>query len=471
MTPRPPRARVLGSLRLRLLAGTLAWILVSVGLAGWGLASLFRQHITQQLQAELTLHLNQLTAAINLGADGRPHVDPPLSDPRLEQPLSGLYWQVDRLADGGQPAATGIARSRSLWDQTLKTAGAAREQPAAADRGAGPGDHAFDIAGPAGRDLAALSRVLKPAEEDAPPLRLIVAADRRVLAEPIGRFNHMLAMALGALALGLTAAAVVQVVVGLRPLARLRRQLAKQHAGGSPIEGRFPSEIQPLVDDFNSVLAMNAEIVQRARTQAGNLAHAVKTPLTILANAASREAAVPAALVQEQVAMANRQIDYHLARARAAASSGAADGRASVPDAAAGLVRVMQRLYAPRALRISMQGFAPMQRFRGEPQDLQEMLGNVLDNACKWARGQVLMSVEPQGEAFWQVHIDDDGPGIDGDARERIFLRGVRMDEQQPGSGLGLDIVRDLANTYGGTVRASRSPLGGLRVSLTLPKA
>ncbi|MGE8641662.1 MAG: ATP-binding protein, partial [Achromobacter sp.] len=336
----PAREGMLGSLRLRLLAGTLAWILVSVALAGWGLASLFRQHITQQLQAELTLHLNQLTAAVNAGPDGRPVVDPPPNDPRLEQPLSGLYWQVDRLADGGRPALTGAARSRSLWDQTLEVAPTPQQ-------GAEAGDQTYDIAGPGGRSLEAVARILKPAEEDAAPLRLVVAADRRVLAEPISRFNHMLAIALGALAAGLTAAAVVQVVVGLRPLARLRRQLAKQNAGDSSrIEGRFPSEIQPLVDDFNKVLAMNAEIVQRARTQAGNLAHAVKTPLTILANAASRDGSVPASLVEEQVGMANRQIDYHLARARAAASSGAADGRAPLQDAVQGLVRVMQRLYA-----------------------------------------------------------------------------------------------------------------------------
>lgn len=461
---KPARAGMLGSLRLRLLAGTLAWILVSVALAGWGLASLFRQHITQQLQAELTLHLNQLTAAVNVGADGRPVVDPPPNDPRLEQPLSGLYWQVDRLADGGRPALRGAARSRSLWDQTLET-------PGVSGQAAEAGDQTYDIAGPAGRRLEAVARILKPAEDDAAPLRLVVAADRRVLAEPIGRFNHMLAIALGALAAGLTAAAVVQVVVGLRPLARLRRQLAKQSAGSSRIEGRFPSEIQPLVDDFNKVLAMNAEIVQRARTQAGNLAHAVKTPLTILANAASREGSVPASLVEEQVGMANRQIDHHLARARAAASSGAADGRAPLLDAVEGLVRVMQRLYAQRGLRIGTAGISPDLVFRGEQQDLQEILGNLLDNACKWAAGEVRVTAETAGAGRLLLHIDDDGPGIGDHERERIFLRGVRMDEQLPGSGLGLDIVRDLAGTYGGEVRAGRSPLGGLRVSLWLPAA
>ncbi|MFD4841606.1 sensor histidine kinase [Achromobacter sp. NPDC058515] len=456
------RAGGTGSLRLRLLAGTLAWIVLSVALAGWGLASLFRQHITQQLQSELTLHLNQLTAAVNVGADGRPVVAPPLSDPRLEQPLSGLYWQIDRLPDGLRPAAAGVARSRSLWDQTLD----------APTRVAAEGDQAQDIAGPEGRELAALTRVLKPAEEDAAPLRLIVAADRQVLAEPIGRFNRMLAIALGVLAAGLTLAAVVQVVVGLRPLARLRRQLAAQNAGGSSrIEGRFPSEIQPLVDDFNKALAMNAEIVQRARTQAGNLAHAVKTPLTILANAAAREDTAWAALVQEQVGAANRQIDHHLARARAAASSGAADGRTPLPEPVQGLLRVMRRLYAERGLRIEAADFPPGLAFRGESQDLQEMLGNLLDNACKWAEKQVRISATQAGPGRLLIHIEDDGPGIEDHEREHIFLRGVRVDEQRPGSGLGLDIVRDLAGTYGGEVRADRSELGGLRVSLWLPAA
>jgi len=455
-------ASLAGSLRLRLLAGTLAWILLSVALAGWGLASLFRQHITQQLQAELALHLNQLTAAVNIGPDGRPVVAPPLSDPRLEQPLSGLYWQIDRLADGSRPAAIGVARSRSLWDQTL-------DLPL---QDTGAGDRFHDVAGPAGRKVAVLARILKPAEEDAAPLRLLVAADRAVLAEPIGRFNHMLAIALGALAAGLTIAAIVQVVIGLQPLARLRRQLAAQNAGDiSRIEGRFPSEIQPLVDDFNKVLEMNAGIVQRARTQAGNLAHAVKTPLTILANGAARDDNALAALVREQVGLANRQIDHHLARARAAAASGAADGRTPLRDTAEGLLRVMRRLYARRDLRIETADFPPDLMFRGEQQDLQEMLGNLLDNACKWASGRVLITAERIGPARLLLQVDDDGPGIEDHERERIFLRGVRMDEQRPGSGLGLDIVRDLAGTYGGDVRAQRSPLGGLRVSLWLPAA
>ncbi len=456
----PQRARVPGSLRWRLLAGTLAWILVTVVLAGWGLGSLFRQHITEQLRAELTLHLNQLTAAVNTGPDGRLVVSPPLSDPRLEQPLSGLYWQIDRLDEKGRSVAVGAARSRSLWDQVLAL-------PAADSA-----DGVYEIAGPEKHSLTALTRTLEPAETEASPLRLIVAADSQVLAEPIERFNHMLLISLGALAAGLTLAAVVQVLVGLRPLAKLRRQLARQHGGASVrIEGSFPSEIQPLVDDFNRVLGVNADMVQRARTQAGNLAHAVKTPLTILGNATAREEGPLAALVQEQVGMARRQIDYHLARARAAAASGAADSRTPLRQPIEGLLRVMQRLYAQRGLQLEMPAFADGLVFRGEEQDLQEMVGNLLDNACKWAERQVQVSASAAGPGQLLIQIDDDGPGIADEERERIFLRGVRVDEQRPGSGLGLDIVRDLAGTYGGQARAERSPLGGLRVSLWLPAA
>lgn len=452
-SPRAP-----GSLRWRMLAGTLAWIAAIVVLAGWGLGNLFRQHITEQLRTELALHMNQLTAAVSVAPDGRPTVASPLSDPRLEQPLSGLYWQIDRLDDSGRMVAAGVARSRSLWDQVLAL-------PAVDDA-----DGLYDIAGPENHRLSALTRLLKPEDSDAGSLRLVVAADRAVLAEPIERFDHMLLWSLGALAAGMVVAAVVQVAVGLRPLGRLRRQLAAQQGRNSVrIEGRFPSEIQPLVDDFNRVLAVNADIVQRARTQAGNLAHAVKTPLTILGNAAAREEGAFARLVREQVAMAQRQIDHHLARARAAAASGTAGGRTPLRAPLQALLRVMQRLYAARGLALEMDEFSDRLEFRGEEQDLQEMVGNLLDNACKWAARRVRIDAQADAPDRLRIVIDDDGPGISEDERERIFERGVRMDEQRPGSGLGLDIVRDLAGTYGGEVSAGQSPLGGLRVTLILP--
>ena len=218
------------------------------------------------------------------------------------------------------------------------------------------------------------------------------------------------------------------------------------------------------------MLAVNADMVQRARTQAGNLAHAVKTPLSILANAAAREDSPLAALVREQAALAQRQVDHHLARAAAAAAR-AIEGRTPLRPPLEALLRVMRRLHAQRGLDVDMPAFPADLAFRGDEQDLQEMAGNLLDNACKWAARRLCVTAARDGEGMLLIHIDDDGPGIPEDERERIFERGTRLDEQRPGSGLGLDIARDLARSYGGDVLAGESPLGGLRVTLRLPAA
>lgn len=450
------------SLRGRLLAGTLAWILVSVAVAGWGLGDLFRQHITRQFEEALTIHLNQLLASFNVDAAGTAVVSPLLSDPRLGQPLSGLYWQVDRLEPDAEVA--GIVRSRSLWDQTLTVP----------ESGVVTGQIRHEeIIGPEGAPLLALVRTIRPPDSDA-DFRLIIAGDQRVLAEPMHQFQDMLMISLGILAAGLTLAAVVQVLVGLRPLARLRRRLADVHEGRAVrIDGRFPSEVQPLVDDFNRVLTANEEIIERARTQAGNLAHAVKTPLTVIANAAEREMTPFGQLVSEQSAMARRQISHHLARARAAAAV-QASGRLRTPlkEPVQALARVLRTLYVERGLEIELPEMDDTLAFRGEEQDLHEILGNLLENACKWAatRVRVRVGVVQEGRQLL-ISIEDDGPGLTLEVSELVFQRGVRMDEQKTGSGLGLAIVKDLTEAYGGTVQAGRSALGGLSVVVRLPAA
>ena len=236
------------------------------------------------------------------------------------------------------------------------------------------------------------------------------------------------------------------------------------------LEGRFPNELQPLVNEFNHVLQENADMVQRARTQAGNLAHAVHTPLSILANAAAREDTPLAQLVQEQVSTARRQVDYHLARARAAAAVRATGLRTPVLPPVQALLRTMQRLHAARALSFELAPQAQDLAFRGEEQDLYELLGNLIDNAGKSARQRVVVDVQwSQGQLC--LTVDDDGPGIPEAERQHMFERGVQLDEQRPGSGLGLDIVRTLAETYGGSVKAQASPLGGARLHLCLPAA
>jgi signal transduction histidine kinase len=227
----------------------------------------------------------------------------------------------------------------------------------------------------------------------------------------------------------------------------------------------------PLIEDFNTVLAQNTEVVERARTQAGNLAHALKTPLSVLANAArshTEQCPELAHLVADQIDIARRQVDYHLARAQAAAATRMPGAKTLLLPTIEGLVRAMRRIYAERQIELTIRDFPASLNFRGEAQDLQEMLGNLLDNACKWAARNVELNVLSNGATF-AVTIDDDGAGLAADQREAVIRRGVRADEQVPGSGLGLAIVDDLARLHGGQVELTDSPLGGLRSVLTLP--
>lgn len=449
------------SLRLRLLAGTLAWMLLSIALAGWALRALFQEHITQQLQAQLVAQLDQLSAAVDWSPQAGVSVAPMATDPRLAQPLSGLYWQIDRL--GEQPQAA-LARSRSLWDQALALPPAPATYPAR-------GHRVLALHDTQGHELLTVARTLQLPDDAAPPLRLAVAGDKALLAEPLQRFTRLLLAALGMLALAMAVAVAVQLQLALHPFKLLRSRLAAVRAGSAArLEGRFPQELQPLVNEFNHVLAENADMVQRARTEAGNLAHAVHTPLSVLANAAAQDGGPLAQLVGEQVASARRQVDYHLARARAAAAVRATGLRTPVLPPLQALLRTMQRLHAERGLAFELAPQAQDGAFRGEEQDLYELLGNLIDNAGKWARTRVLVDVRREGGQLCFT-VDDDGPGIPEALRERMFERGVQLDERRPGAGLGLDIVRALAQTYGGSVQAQASPLGGARLRLCLPAA
>jgi signal transduction histidine kinase len=445
------------SLRFRLLAGTLLWIVVALAATGLVLAQLFERHAAAQFQAELQVHLNQLAANLELDSDGRPVVATPLSDPRLQKPLSGLYWQVRQGAGAGEV----LLRSRSLWDGTLVL-----PPPAAA------GVEAVRVAGPGGREVLALAQELRLAEAPDRPLRLVVAADSAVLQGAVRQFVRVLVISLGVLAAGLGAAAVAQVVVGLAPLRRLGAAVNRLRAGsGTRLEGRYPAEVQPLVDDFNAVIERNAQIVARARTQAGNLAHAGKTPLAVLANAAHDATLAPAALaalVGEQAAAARRQVDWHLSHARAAAARDVPGLRSGVGPLAAALVRVMRRVHAARELAFDASAIAAGAAFAGEAQDLQEMLGNLVDNACKWAAHSVRIGAGVR-DGRLDITVEDDGPGLAPAQREAVLARGVRADEQVPGSGLGLAITADLAAMYGGSLRLEAAAGGGLRATLTLP--
>jgi signal transduction histidine kinase len=266
----------------------------------------------------------------------------------------------------------------------------------------------------------------------------------------------------------------IQVRRGLAGIAQLRTRLAGVRDGRETrLAGRYVPEVQPLVDDLNALLDQREQAVRRAVAKAGDLAHGLKTPLALLALEAERASATGqadvAAAIGEQVDRMRRQIDYHLAHARAAASGASASVRTPVAECADGLARTLPRLYADRHLSIDVR-VHPSHAVRVQREDLDEMLGNLLDNACKWARARVVIESSRTGENL-AIVVDDDGPGLPADMREKVLQRGVRADEQAAGSGLGLAIVGDLAEVYQGAIALESSPLGGLRATLTVPAA
>src|SRR5262249_36641557 len=259
---------------------------------------------------------------------------------------------------------------------------------------------------------------------------------------------------------------------GMSPINQLRNRLTAVHKGvAARVGGGYPAEVQPLVDDLNALLEERERRVARAVAKAGDLAHGLKTPLAVLSHEAQKARAAGheqlAAEIDQQIDRMRRQIDYHLAHARSAAASASPAARASIATSAEGLVRALKRLHAERDLSIEIDAPASP-AFRGQREGLDEMLGNLLDNACKWAGARVRLTCSKEGEQV-VIAVDDDGPGIEPPMREIVMRRGIRADEAAQGSGLGLAIVRDLAEVYGGSISLEDSPIGGARARLTLP--
>jgi signal transduction histidine kinase len=303
-------------------------------------------------------------------------------------------------------------------------------------------------------------------------LFLVMAGHGHVLRQFAGVFHIGLSITLLALALVFLAAGFAQVRSGLLPFDQLRTRLSAVRDGHDrKIDGAYPAEVQPLVNDLNSLLEHREKAVQRALAKAGDLAHGLKTPLAVLAQEADRVEAEGqhevASMIHQQIERMRRQVDYHLAHARAASSGGAPGAHCVVLVSAEGLSRTLLRIYAARRLDIAVD-VSPEHSVRVQREDLDEMLGNLLDNACKWAKSAV--SVESfREDGSIVILVDDDGPGIVLEMRDVVLQRGVRADEAAPGSGLGLSIVRDLAEVYGGTISLENSPMGGLRARLQMP--
>ncbi len=440
------------SLALRLVLGAALWIAAALVAGGVVLSSLFRESVERSFDARLVVLLETLVIASEVARDGTLTLNGPIGEPRFDQVYSGWYWQID--GAGAAPL-----RSRSLWDQVLP-----KQVPPP-----GGGLLRREIDGPDGQRLRMISRdILLPGRAQA--LLYSVASERGEIDAEIATFDATLFWALGGLGVGLLAAVFIQVRFGLQPLRRIGSALVAVRTGqATRLEGDFPTEITPLSDELNNLLAHNAAVVERARTHVSNLAHGLKTPLSVLVNEADAASGPLAEAVQRQTAVMRRHIDHYLSRARAAAAGQVLGARTEAMPVAEDLRRALARIHAGRGLTLELQGEAGVD-FRGERQDLEEMLGNLIDNACKWAHARVRVSIARYGERL-RVLVEDDGPGLAAEERDAVFERGRRLDQAVPGSGLGLAIVRDIADLYGGQVTLDEAALGGLAATLDLPAA
>ena len=445
-----------GTLGFRLVAFALVWIVGGLVAGGLLLASLFEDHVRRNFDGRLSVLLETLVTVTDPDPATGVRLLGPQGEPRFERPLSGWYWQIN------EGEAVRLA-SRSLWDQTLALPA---PEPGAS---AGPGRR-YELSGPQGQLLRVIERTIT-FDADGPEFRYAVAGDLAEVEAELRPFAITLIWALGLLGLGLVAAVLIQVHFGLGPLRRLQEALARIRRGRAQrLEGEFPGEVRPLVEEANLLIAHIGGVVERARTHVGNLAHALKTPLTVLANEAARAEGPLAQAVARETALMRRRIDHHLARARTAATAGALGQRAAVGPVIDGLARTLAKMHAERGLAIETPAPDAL-AFRGDAQDLEEMLGNLMENACKWARGRVRVAAEAAPGGRLRIRVDDDGPGLAPADRARATARGERFDESVPGSGLGLNIVSEIAALYGGALRLAESPLGGLRAELDLPAA
>ena len=460
----------LDSLAFRLTAAAALWLAVVLVVGGVALSSLFRQSVETTFDDNLDAILDSLIAAVEVTGGGELVLTRTLSDPRFQRVYSGWYWQVKlmgkRRMDDAGPHQTAL-RSRSLFDQALLT------PSRTLDMNNVPLDTLLSgrTSGPEDQPLRVVERwVLVPGVDV--PVSFAVAGNMTQLEALVDEFSGLLAGALIVIGAGILIALLIQVRYGLRPLEDVRKGLQKIRNGDEvKLKGEFPVEIEPLAEELNSLLEYANEVLERARTHVGNLAHALKTPLSVLANESRKDDTPLGQTVKHQTGLMRQQIEHHLARARTAANARVLGASAAVDPVLSGLARTLERIYQERGIVIET-AFEDGLAFKGEAQDLEEMVGNLLDNACKWADRNVTIRALAVSGKIPQllISVEDDGPGLPAEKRDLVLKRGTRLDEAVPGSGLGLNIVGETAELYGGELTLSESEQGGVKAELRLPK-
>jgi signal transduction histidine kinase len=456
------------SLALRLFLSATAWTVVFLVATGFILSSFYHNAAETSFDRRLDVTLHTLIADVADPSGGASAAaregaasTPMLGEAKFELALSGWYWQITAL-DGGKPE---VRSSNSLWGTKMPRL---RDEDAATDPDGTRRGYAADVEE---QRVRVVERIVDLGDDGR--FLIAVAGETAELEDGIRHFDRVLLKTFGILTAVLLVITMFQVRFGLAPLKRISDALAAIRTGTAErLEGRFPVEIAPLARETNALIDANREIVERARTHVGNLAHALKTPLSVIVNEAAGRGDDPlAAKVAEQANIMRDQITRHLERARLAAGLKVVGSVTAAVPVVAALVRTMEKIHQGRGIAIDLN--APVEvRFRGERQDLEEMVGNLVDNACKWAQQRVSIEVVAEtrdGGPMARIIIDDDGPGLNPAQRDQVARRGRRLDETKPGSGLGLSIVLELAGLYGGHLQLGNAPIGGLRAELVLP--
>jgi signal transduction histidine kinase len=453
------------SLAFRLTASAAIISIILFVAAGVLLADLFKSAVERNFDERLHAVLDGLLSNVDVAGNGQGlAMQSALADTRFALPLSGWYWQVTPLGEN----AGGRLVSASLLDQVLAPAPADL-----ADRDS-DGVARFYLQDVKRTQLRGIEQRYRFQGSDR-QYSILVAGNFDELKGEIWAYTNALVLVLAFLGLGFLGSVILQVRYGLRPMNALRDELNAIREGQSDkLVGTYPEEIEPVARELNLMIKANAEIVERARTQVGNLAHALKTPLSVLTNEAGMNKGALAQMIKEQADFMRDQISLYLDRARRAArarSLGAATGVKSVVDA---IARTLGRIHQEKDIRVEIDVPETL-RFRGEQQDLEEMVGNLLDNSFKWATRRISVRARPlkdtgsDGRAWLEIAVEDDGPGLPSDRRAEALKRGRRLDETKPGSGLGLSIVSETASMYSGKIELNSAALGGLRTTLTLP--
>ena len=449
--------------RLVVLHAVLSALVMLAG--GIALSASFSQQTTVSFDQSLGDDLIPLISGAAVDDQGAVSAGP-LTEIRAQNAYSGKYWEMATVDATGRLRSIPDARSRSLMDEVIPApaSGAAQLLKAVGS------PMFYDAPGPAGQPLRVAAQAVKLTGVAAPVI-FMEAEDRSAMNSNIRTFETETGLSMAVLLAMLIAGVALQVRVGLRPLFELRREVAAVRTGKlDQVAGDYPAELEPLASELNALVAHNQEVIERQRTHVGNLAHALKTPLSVMAAEAQARPGALADVVRRQADVMREQVDHHLRRARAAARPQGGGERTEVAPVLEELARTLERIFRDKTVVIDWRAADDLY-FHGERQDLLELAGNVMENACKWCVARVRVEAAPISTGLLRLVIEDDGPGLAAEDRGEVLQRGARLDETAPGSGLGLSIVDELARAYGGSLSMADSSLGGLKVTLLLPRA